>query len=617
MIDEIRSVNVRRVHLMCSTSVTMAMCTPKVLFATLVTTSVILIVALTTVTHVGDLTPSFVKVVQPLRIMPDIRSWGGIPSRDVSSEVSSEVTSYEDYPDVINSSSAEHGIHSVKLFKASGVCNVTRGNKDVTGSEFFSTGNHKMCVAVLTGYPDVARKEYVTRILDNLRRDVVSPEAYDLHVFCQGSCHVTVCEELGHSAIYHEIEKTVHMEMSAEGQTMKDILHPMRWYYLSQNYFFMFEQLFVRRKHPYRQCVILEDDLLLSPDALMYARAGMDLMDKDESVFSVSFFNDHSHIPHAREPSDFRRIDHFSGLGFMISQRGYMSHLRHAWSRNKAWDIMVQWMFNRKGNLVSIQPEIMRAFHESDKSVKNLTQLRKAYPRSAIADTILNQTEYKMDGLTEENYDKLVREHLIQATLIEYMKDAAFFTTNEKLLYTNCTDKESLDRIMTEQHLLGIALGKVVRGVYKHTVFIRLYYAKVLVVCENSPFYAEIPTHSTFDPGTLAITLQRSVKRKYLAPIYALATSYHHVISDLNQSCADACNRKSLSCDSYGLVLLEEGCEVVYYFFKECLTCKASVKHKKAWPRPSIDNEQVCSLGNQLSACDATSPYVKRLCACR
>jgi len=114
-----------------------------------------------------------------------------------------------------------------------------------------------------------------------------------------------------------------------------------RWLYVSRNYRRMLDDLFVARR--YRSCVVLEDDLVLAPDALPYLDAVERLMRRDRSVFAGSLFADNSYPAYARDPRRFRRVSQFAGLGFVMTRRRYVDELRRTvWAGLQNWDEQVR-----------------------------------------------------------------------------------------------------------------------------------------------------------------------------------------------------------------------------------------------------------------------------------
>ena len=196
------------------------------------------------------------------------------------------------------------------------------------GSEYeqMPVSDRRLCVAVLTGYPEIDnRLHLLRRLLRSLVEDFRIPQS-QLHVFCQGDCQELLNDTF--PATYHHLSNVVNRSS-------------YRGHIISENYRLLFDKLFGSEGH-YEYCAILEDDLVLSPDAVNYLRAGRTLMASDETVFTVSLYNDNAYPWCASDGSFFRRVDHFSGLGFLMSAAIYRSFVLPAWTTTLVWDNLCQ-----------------------------------------------------------------------------------------------------------------------------------------------------------------------------------------------------------------------------------------------------------------------------------
>lgn len=66
--------------------------------------------------------------------------------------------------------------------------------------------------------------------------------------------------------------------------------------------------------------IIVEDDLLFSPDFYQYFLSVGPILDTDSSVFVVSAWNDNGFQGLVKDPFELRRTDYFPGLGWMLSR---------------------------------------------------------------------------------------------------------------------------------------------------------------------------------------------------------------------------------------------------------------------------------------------------------
>jgi hypothetical protein len=69
--------------------------------------------------------------------------------------------------------------------------------------------------------------------------------------------------------------------------------------------------------------VLLEDDLDISPDFVPYMEWGKQIMEKDESVFSVSAWNDNAASGFTLDPEIFFMCDNFMGLGWLFRAKSF------------------------------------------------------------------------------------------------------------------------------------------------------------------------------------------------------------------------------------------------------------------------------------------------------
>ena len=67
--------------------------------------------------------------------------------------------------------------------------------------------------------------------------------------------------------------------------------------------------------------LVIEDDILLSPDALSYFTTFAPLLKSDPSLFCVSGFHDNGFPQHADDLKKFMRTDFFSGLGWLVTRQ--------------------------------------------------------------------------------------------------------------------------------------------------------------------------------------------------------------------------------------------------------------------------------------------------------
>jgi hypothetical protein len=120
--------------------------------------------------------------------------------------------------------------------------------------------------------------------------------------------------------------------------------------------------------------VLIEDDLLLSPDALLYFWSTAWLLEQDSSLWCVSAWNDQGYPHVAPNASALGRTDFFPGLGWMITGRLWREELAGKWPEKATtgWD---HWMRLSSVSLgrECVRPDVPRSRHASQRgtNVKN------------------------------------------------------------------------------------------------------------------------------------------------------------------------------------------------------------------------------------------------------
>ena len=105
--------------------------------------------------------------------------------------------------------------------------------------------------------------------------------------------------------------------------------------YLAQHYAFAFDSVLLHRNHSH--VVVLEDDLLVSPDFLILMRDTAPLLASDPTVFCVSSWHDNGRRGLVYDPHRLFRTQYFPGLGWMMRRELWTDELRPAFPLDQ-WD---------------------------------------------------------------------------------------------------------------------------------------------------------------------------------------------------------------------------------------------------------------------------------------
>lgn len=110
--------------------------------------------------------------------------------------------------------------------------------------------------------------------------------------------------------------------------------------------------------------IVVEDDLLFSPDFATYFEAVSPLLDQDPSVFVISAWNDNGFFEKA-DPRLLLRTSYFPGLGWLLPRKLWMEELKDNWPKTH-WD---HWLrdFKRHRGRDCVFPMVPRTFHAGAK----------------------------------------------------------------------------------------------------------------------------------------------------------------------------------------------------------------------------------------------------------
>jgi len=110
-----------------------------------------------------------------------------------------------------------------------------------------------------------------------------------------------------------------HVELTLLTRPRKALIGPNQGStaFLAQHYKSVLDELFLKRKHSH--VVIMEDDLLASPDFLRLFIQTAPLLDTDPTIWCVSSWNDNGFKKYVADASRLMRTDYFPGLGWMTN----------------------------------------------------------------------------------------------------------------------------------------------------------------------------------------------------------------------------------------------------------------------------------------------------------
>jgi len=155
----------------------------------------------------------------------------------------------------------------------------------------------------------------------------------------------------------------------------------------------------------YKQVIIVEDDLEVSPDFYEYFSATLSILREDSSVWCISAWNDNGKagLIDEKSPDLLYRTDFFPGLGWMIT-KDLWNELSIKWPRSY-WDDWMRDPAQRK-NRACIRPEISRTKTFGKIGVSNGLFFEKHLKYILLNSQKVEFTNLDLTYLLKENYDK-------------------------------------------------------------------------------------------------------------------------------------------------------------------------------------------------------------------
>ncbi|XP_063603782.1 protein O-linked-mannose beta-1,2-N-acetylglucosaminyltransferase 1-like [Penaeus indicus] len=171
------------------------------------------------------------------------------------------------------------------------------------------------------------------------------------------------------------------------------------------------------------KAIILEDDLLLSPDFLSYFQQTAWLLDADPTITHVNAFSTNSYPDVAYDPTVLRRIEMFPQFGWMV-KRNWAQDIFQFWvSENETadWDWWLSGARQRQGR-DALLPEVSRTFHAGAAGA-HVTGWAQEH---LFSNMIFNQDPHvKLKGLndlTRDRYEAKIRRDIERAVPLTLTK---------------------------------------------------------------------------------------------------------------------------------------------------------------------------------------------------
>ncbi|KAK4327064.1 hypothetical protein Pmani_002438 [Petrolisthes manimaculis] len=159
------------------------------------------------------------------------------------------------------------------------------------------------------------------------------------------------------------------------------------------------------------KAIVLEDDLLLSPDFFRFFHQVAPLLDLDPTITCINAFSRHSYPDTAWDPRVLLRARSYPMYGWMTT-RAYALEVIPKWvSGNKDWDWWLTWEDLRRGRDV-VFPEVSRTFHSGSAGVHVSGFEQEIYFNRMMYNQLPHVTLMPIDQMVRERYDNRLHEDL-------------------------------------------------------------------------------------------------------------------------------------------------------------------------------------------------------------
>ncbi|ETO30811.1 hypothetical protein RFI_06310 [Reticulomyxa filosa] len=209
----------------------------------------------------------------------------------------------------------------------------------------------------------------------------------------------------------------------------------LAYHKISAHYKWLFTKMFDELQ--YKQLIILEDDMQISPDFFRYFEQLTPLLVNDPTVLCISAWNDNGQASFVQSPTALYRTDVFPGLGWMFTNKLWQE-FKSNWPL-AFWDDWLREEKQRK-NRSCIRPEINRVYTFGEHGSSEGLFFQKYLKSIHLNKEDINWSAQNIDYLYHNNYDNWLKSILTSANVIDMkqlrqLKTFSFSSTEYLIWY--------------------------------------------------------------------------------------------------------------------------------------------------------------------------------------
>mmetsp|Transcript_11858 Transcript_11858/g.28347 ORF Transcript_11858/g.28347 Transcript_11858/m.28347 type:complete len:623 (+) Transcript_11858:114-1982(+) len=354
-------------------------------------------------------------------------------------------------------------------------------------------------------------------------------------------------------------------------------------FYIADHYKFAMTAVF-ERMEGITHAILLEEDIIVSPDFLRFFAAAAPILDQDATLMCISSWNDNGYKHLDLDAKRLMRSRFFPGLGWMLRRQLWVEELKHKWPMS-AWDHWMRTSTQHKGRDCII-PELSRNHNigavGATVSQNAFEAKLKNIAHNADPAVLFGDLSY----LRKDRYLEWMRQQLADATPV-----ASISTHLERgRTYRLGFVREAWAKIAEG---LGIYTSNWPRGAFEHVTQLHKGGATLLLYDRRL---------STIAPEAERIKPPPSLQM---------------LAAPQGVNCDEHCSTKSLRCDKAWFDFVND-CSYLHANFP----CQRGCGYEVGEDIPNFVSDQkhpmsgFCLITDAIPTCHNKHPSTSRLCAC-